>query len=144
MPGGRAPRMLSSMPDTITGKYLSVTSFKRDGTAIATPVWFVADGGHLLVETEGGSFKAKRIRRNPEVMVAPCSASGRLRGEPVRARAEFLPEIDRQRVEQLLARKYRVDRVLILPIYRAVQRLRGNGLPQDRSQPVILSITPTS
>ena len=132
------------MSDTITGKYLSVTSYKRDGTAVATPVWFVADDGHLFVETDDGSFKARRIRRNPEVMVAPCSATGRLRGEQIRAHAEFLPEGERQRVEQLIARKYRIDRVLILPIYRAIQRVRGKRLPPEQSRPVILSITPTS
>ncbi len=130
------------MSAAITGKYLSVTSFKRDGTGVATPVWFVADDGHLLVETEGDSFKARRIRRNPSVTVAPCTATGRLRGESIPAQAEFLPESERQRVEQLMARKYRVDFKLILPVYRAFQRLRGKTLPQDRSKPVVLSITP--
>jgi uncharacterized protein len=131
------------MSAAITGKYLSVTSFKRDGTAVATPVWFVADNGHILIETEGDSFKARRIRHNPSVVVAPCTATGRLRGEPIYARAAFLPESERERVEHLMARKYRVDRVLILPIYRAMQRLRSKSLPQDRSKPVVLSITPS-
>jgi PPOX class probable F420-dependent enzyme len=128
------------MTAAITGKYLSVTSFKRDGTGVATPVWFVADDGKLLVETDGDSFKARRIRRTPAVTVAPCTASGRLRGEPVPAEAAFLPESERERVERLMARKYRVDRVLILPVYRAVQRLRGKS--PARGRPVILSITP--
>ena len=130
------------MSDAITGKYLSVTSFKRDGTGVATPVWFVADDGDLLVETDGDSFKARRIRRNPSVTVAPCTAAGRLRGEPIPARAEFLPESERERVERLMARKYRVDRVLILPVYRALQRLRGKSVAQDRATPVVLSIRP--
>jgi uncharacterized protein len=126
----------------ITGKYLSVTSFKRDGTGVATPVWFVAENGNLLVETEADSFKARRIRRNPSVVVAPCTASGRLRGDPIQARAEFLPESEMEHVERLMARKYRVDRILILPVYRAVQRVRGKRLPTDRSKPVVVSITP--
>jgi uncharacterized protein len=108
------------------GKYLSLTSFKRDGTGVATPVWFVADGERLLVMTDPHSFKAKRIRRNPVVMVALCSANGRLRSEPVPARAEFLPGGELARVERLIARKYRIDRVVILPIYRLIQRLRGS------------------
>ena len=124
----------------ITGKYVSVTSFKRDGTGVATPVWFVAENGSLLVETGGDSYKARRIRRNPSVAVAPCTASGRLRGEPIPARAAFLPESERERVEALMARKYRVDRVLILPVYRAVQRLLGKSRPQTK--PVVLRITP--
>ena len=124
----------------ITGKYLSVTSFKRDGTAVATPVWFVADNGHLLVETDAGSGKAKRIRRDAHVVVAPCSPSGKLKGEQIDAHAEFLPESERERVEGLMARKYRVDRVLVLPVYRAVQKLlRKQPLLQDT--PVVLRIT---
>jgi uncharacterized protein len=67
---------------------------------VATPVWFVIDGERLLVVTNPNSFKAERIRRNPMVMVAACSASGRLRGEPVPARAEFLPKAETERVER--------------------------------------------
>ena len=126
----------------VTGKYLSVTSFKRDGTGVATPVWFVADNGNLLIETERDSFKARRIRRNSSVLIAACTASGRLRGEQVTAKASFLPESEREHVEQLMAHKDRVDRMLILPVYRAIQRLRGKSLAQDQSKPVVLSITP--
>ncbi len=51
------------------GKYLSVTSFKRDGTRVATPVWFVSDGGRLFALT-GALAKVRRIRRNPRVWSA--------------------------------------------------------------------------
>jgi PPOX class probable F420-dependent enzyme len=74
------------------GKYLSLTSFKRDGTAVAMPVRIVIENDRLLVKTDQQSFKAKRIRRNPAVLIAPCSASGRLHGDPVAARAELLPQ----------------------------------------------------
>ena len=123
------------------GKYLSLTSFKRDGTGVATPVWFVIDDGRLLVKTGRESFKVKRIRNNPAVMIAPCSASGRLRGEPVPAQAEVLPPGQPDPVERLMARKYRIDRVLILPIYRALQRLRG--APAGGAE-VVVAITPSS
>ena len=56
------------------------------------------------------------------------------------AQAEFLPASDVARAEQLLARKYRVDRVLILPVYRLIQRLRGSAVGTEG---VALSITPT-
>jgi uncharacterized protein len=122
------------------GKYLSLTSLKRDGTGVATPVWFAIDGGRLLVLTGAESFKAKRIRRDPSVTIAPCSASGRLRGQPVSARAEILPGGELDRVERLMNRKYRIDRVVILPLYRAVRRLRGF---RDGPENVALAITPT-
>ena len=124
----------------ISGKYLSVTSFRQDGSAVATPVWFVAENGHLLVETDVNSGKAKRIRHNDAVTVAPCTAGGRPKGEPIAAHARFLPESERRRVEELFGRKYRVDKVLVLPVYRLVQRLRGRQTT-SQAEPVILEIT---
>jgi hypothetical protein len=44
------------------------------------------------------------------------------------------------RVEQLMSRKYRIDRGVLLPIYRAVRRLRGF---RDGTENVVLAITPT-
>ena len=135
--GVAAPGLDARFP----GKYLSVTSFKHDGTGVATPVWFVIENGRLLVKTDPQSFKAKRIRRNPAVMVTSCSASGRLHGDPIPAQAELLPESELDHVDELMARKYRIDRVLILPLYRALQRLRG---AQAAAAEVAIAITPTS
>jgi PPOX class probable F420-dependent enzyme len=122
------------------GKYLSLTSFKRDGTGVATPLWFVIDSGRLLVNTDAQSFKARRIRRNASVMIAPCTASGRVRGDLIAARAEQLPDSELEHVNELMARKYRVDRALILPLYRAAQWLRGN---RRETVEIALAITPT-
>jgi PPOX class probable F420-dependent enzyme len=105
---------------------------------VATPVWFVIENGRLLVKTNAQSFKVKRVRRNSTVMIAPGSASGRLRGAPMPAQAELLPQSDIDHVEQLIARKYPVDEVLILPLYRVVQRLRGTRAETTR---VALEIT---
>src|SRR3954453_23318797 len=72
------------------GKYLSLTSFKRDGTAVATPLWFVCDGDHVLALTDLHSPKVRRMRRNPRVLVADCRADGKLHGDPVPASAAAL------------------------------------------------------
>jgi len=128
------------MATEFNGKYLSLTTFRRDETGVATPMWFVRENGHLLVETDGDSYKAKRIRRNSAVTVAECTASGKLMGERVAGHAEFLPETERSRVEALIAQKYRMDKVLVLPVYRLVQRLHGKKLAEET--PVVLSITP--
>jgi PPOX class probable F420-dependent enzyme len=72
------------------GRYLSVTSFRRDGTGVATPVWFVSDGSRLFALTDLHSGKVKRVRRDPRVVIASCRADGKLRHEPVPARAEVL------------------------------------------------------
>ena len=82
-----APPLAARFP----GKYVSLVSFKRDGTPVATPLWFVVDGDRLLAITDAHSAKVKRIRRNPDVTLAPCKASGHHTGELVAARAEVLP-----------------------------------------------------
>lgn len=123
-----------------SGKYVRLVSFKRDGTPVATPLWFVADGDRLLAITDARSAKVKRIRRRPEVTVAPCRASGRPTGEPIAARAEILPPSEVEPAQRLMARKYRLDRVLILPVYHLVQRLRGK---RPSGEGVVLAITPT-
>ena len=87
-----APPLAARFP----GKYASLVSFKRDGTPVATPLWFVVDGDRLLAITDAHSAKVKRIRRNPEVVVAPCKPDGRVTGEPVAARAPD-PPVERGR-----------------------------------------------
>jgi PPOX class probable F420-dependent enzyme len=120
------------------GKYLGLTSFKRDGSGVTTPVWFVAEDGRLLVETEADSYKVKRIMREPTVSVALCSARGALRELPVPARAELLPDDEIPRVEGLMARKYRVDMLFFRPV-RAIQKALG----RHRGKSVIVAITPS-
>jgi PPOX class probable F420-dependent enzyme len=128
-------------PPVVGGKYLSITSFKRNGSGVATPVWFVEEAGRLLVQTDADSGKVKRIRRNPQVLVAPCTATGRLLADPAPARAEFLPEAEVGRVGRLLAAKYRIDLLVIKPI-RALQAALRRGRPRPRL--VIVAITRTS
>ena len=54
--------------------FVSITTFKRDGTPVSVPVWCAADNGTLLDFSEADSWKVKRIRRDPHVRLAPCSA----------------------------------------------------------------------
>ena len=122
------------------GRYLSITSYKRDGQGVATPVWFVQRDGRLLVQTDAASGKVKRIRRNPQVRVAICTASGRLRGEQVPAVAEILPDQETGVVEQLIAGKYRFDMIIFRPL-RFIQAKLHLGRP--RTKMVILGITPS-
>jgi PPOX class probable F420-dependent enzyme len=129
------PQLAARLP----GKYVSLVSFKRDGAPIATPMWFVVDGDRLLVITDAQSAKVKRIRRTPEVTVAACTPNGRLTGEPLEAEAEILPVSEHEHAQQLLKRKYRVDFILILPIYNLIQRIRGR---RQSGEIAVLAITP--
>jgi len=61
-------------------KFISLTTFRRDGTAVPTPMWFALDGERILVWTSPTAGKAKRIRNNPHVTVAPCTVRGNVTG----------------------------------------------------------------
>ena len=92
-------------------KYLSLESFRRNGQGVRTPVWFAGDrpgGGpqKFYVYSEADSGKAKRIRNNPRVRIAPCNARGKLRGDWVEARAEIITGAEAERGVQFLNRKY--------------------------------------
>ena len=73
-------------------KYASLTTFRKNGTAVPTPVWFAEDGGLIYVMTRGDSVKVKRIRNNPDVRVAPCTIRGKITGPEVAGRARILPK----------------------------------------------------
>jgi PPOX class probable F420-dependent enzyme len=87
--------------------YLNIETFRKSGQGVKTPVWFVEDGESLLVWTQTGSGKAKRIRRDGTIRVAPSTGSGQPVGEwlPARAQADESPEAT-QHVEKLMKKKY--------------------------------------
>jgi uncharacterized protein len=127
-------------PTTFRGRYLSLTTYKRDGTAVRTPVWFVEEDGRLLVQTDGASAKVKRIRANPRVSVAVCSASGRLRDIPHPARAEVLTApADIEHIERLIKRKYRRDLPIVMIAWRVKEALH---LGRQRGAIVGLELRP--
>ena len=88
------------------GKYLLITSFRRNGTPVATPVWVVRDGDTLGVWTAADSWKVKRIRARGDVLVGPCDARGNPTGDQTPATAEITDAATTARYRELLARKY--------------------------------------
>jgi PPOX class probable F420-dependent enzyme len=127
-----AARPAADLEALFPGRYLSVTSYKRDGTGVATPLWFVSDGGRLFALTDRHSAKVRRMRRDPRILVAPCGASGKLRGEPLPARAEVLTATpDLERVQKLLIARYRISYRIVMLFYRLGRRLRGRPSVAD-------------
>ncbi|MCX4468993.1 hypothetical protein C5N14_10700 [Micromonospora sp. MW-13] len=89
-------------------KYVLLTTFRRDGRAVPTPVWAVRDGDALAAWTVTDSGKVKRIRRSGEVTVAPCDLRGRPHGEAVSGHATICGPADTRRIRELLKQKYRL------------------------------------
>jgi PPOX class probable F420-dependent enzyme len=57
-------------------QYLVIETYRKNGQGVKTPVWFARDGDTLRVWTESGSGKARRIRRDGRIRLAPSTGSG--------------------------------------------------------------------
>ncbi len=100
-----------------------LTTFRRDGTPVRTPVSVAVDGDRAFIRSWDTAGKVKRIRTDPHVTIAPCTTSGRPTGPPVPARARLLTGEESARAGRLLAGKYSLLHGLLVPL---VHRLRGN------------------
>ena len=111
--------MPSQIPPAIQDqKYISLTTFRKTGVGIATPVWFGEEGDKLYVMTRSDMWKTKRIRNNPQVQVAPCTMRGKVTGAQFSATARLLPPEEHPRARQTINRKYLMAR-LTSPFSRA-------------------------
>ncbi|MFI6698269.1 PPOX class F420-dependent oxidoreductase [Streptomyces sp. NPDC050509] len=99
---------MTTLDDLSRSRYVSLTTYRKDGTGVATPVWHAVDGGVLFVWTRSDSWKVKRIRNNPRAVVAVCDVRGRIApGAPsAEGTARLLEGADLDRVLRLVARKY--------------------------------------
>ena len=87
--------------------FLNLETFRKDGTGVKTPVWFVQDGDLLYMRTVADSWKVKRVRSNPQVNVVPCKAQGEPLGEWAPAQARRVEDAAREaEINQLLNKKY--------------------------------------
>ncbi|MBT2411204.1 PPOX class F420-dependent oxidoreductase [Streptomyces sp. ISL-12] len=96
------------------GRYLLFTSYRKNGTPVATPVWVVRDGDALGVWTVADSWKVKRVRNRPEVLVGPCDVRGNPTGDLTPATARICDAATTARYRKLIARKYGLTGRLVL------------------------------
>jgi len=107
------------MPSTIPAvihdqKYISLTTFRKTGVPVATPVWFGEADRHLYVMTRSDMGKTKRIRNNSQVKVAPCTIRGTVTGPEFAATARILPPEQHQRARQTINAKYWMARIPLI------------------------------
>ena len=87
-------------------KYLNMESFRKNGQAVRTPLWFAEGDGVLYFYTVAHSYKVKRLRNNPRVRIAPCDVRGKVKGDWIEATARLLDAAEARRADELLNRKY--------------------------------------
>ena len=90
-------------------KYIRVTTFKKDGTAVSTPTWVVElDDGKIGFYTSSTSGKAKRLRNDPKVVVQPSDSRGRAKPDtsPLEGTAVVVTGSQRDAIYEQVVAKY--------------------------------------
>jgi PPOX class probable F420-dependent enzyme len=123
---GRSIGYFASLSDAT---YAQLTTFRRDGRAVSTPVHVVMAGDQVFFRTWNVSGKAKRLAHTPDVQIAPSTLRGRPLGPPVRAEAHLLDGAASRRAAALLARRHPILHGRLIPWYH---RRRGWTTQQYR------------
>jgi hypothetical protein len=98
--------MTSDVERLAAGKYVLVTTFRKNGTPVPTPVWVVRDGGEVVIWTAVNTGKVKRIRNNGAVELAECDLRGKPHGAVVKGTARILDEEGSERTRRLIRSKF--------------------------------------
>ncbi len=100
---------MATIPQEIEqAQYISLSTFRRNGTAVATAVWFATDGGKIYLYSALDAGKMKRVRATGKVTVVPCDVKGKVApgAVPATGSAVELPAERGSFVHGLLNRKY--------------------------------------
>lgn len=93
--------------DVLEGqRYARLSTFRKSGAAVPTPVWFARVGDVLYAVTGRNTGKAKRIRNNPDVLLAPCDVRGRPKGADAAAVARLTDQQKGDPADRALLGKY--------------------------------------
>ena len=111
-----------------------LTTYKRDGTAIGTPVNLAVEGDHAFFRSYDRAWKTKRIHNNPLVQVVPSSVRGKPRGSALHARARLLEGDEDRHAAQVIGRKY--------PIFQRRLIRLGHRLARYRTMHYELTLVP--
>ena len=87
-------------------EFALLTTFRKNGLAVPTTMWFAHNQGKLYMVTSATVGKIKRIRNNGRVLLAPCDVRGKVLGEQIEAYAHELPPAQHEYANTLLASKY--------------------------------------
>jgi PPOX class probable F420-dependent enzyme len=99
-----------SIRDLDGRKYCVLVTYRKNGEAMPSPLWFGTGNGKLYFLTGATTAKLKRIRNNPEVLVAPATTRGKPLGPPFAGRARVLPPEEVPEAERWLQANYGLGR----------------------------------
>jgi PPOX class probable F420-dependent enzyme len=102
-------------------KFANLTTFRKNGKEVTTPVWFATIGDNVYVVTTRNSGKVKRLRNHPSAQLAPSDQRGKPLGEQVPVVGRLLSEAEQAPALQALNAKYGLMKRFI----DLILRLRG-------------------
>jgi uncharacterized protein len=105
-------------------KTILITTYKRDGTPVATPVSIAFDGDRAYFRTWNEAWKAKRLARDSRVEVAPSTLRGEPTGPAMPARARLLDGVEAGRAARALAQRHRLLQAIAVPLGHRLMRVR--------------------
>ena len=114
-----------ALADLSGASFVSLTTFRRTGAGVSTPVWIARDGDDLIVTTPRRSGKVKRLRNDSRVTLVPCDRRGRVQegASVVEASARIVSDEDTvERLGRVFLGKYRLEYRAFLLIERLVTR----------------------
>jgi PPOX class probable F420-dependent enzyme len=112
---GRSSNSIMAIPNAIRGRsYISLTTFRKNGVGVPTPVWFGEKDGKMYVMSRPDAGKVKRIRNNPQVQIAPSTIRGKVTGPEFSATATILPQTAWADARKLINQKYWMARIPFL------------------------------
>ena len=130
------PNSAAALAGLADERFVSLTTFRRTGEAVSTPVWIARDGGDLIVTTPKQSGKVKRLRNDSRVQLRPCSRTGSVKDGAVAVDAHAaIADDDRSRalLTRVFGGKYRLE----YRVFMLIERLGKAGAKQR----VLLRIT---
>jgi PPOX class probable F420-dependent enzyme len=101
-----------------------LTTYKRDGTAVPTPVSIALDADRVFFRSYDKAWKTKRLRHNPAVEFAASTLRGKPLGPPVRARATLLEGEQAVIAARALGRRHRLLQGILVPLAHRLLRYR--------------------
>ena len=113
--------MTSQLAPFLRRRTALLTTYKRDGSPVDTPVTMAVEGDHAYIRTYDQAWKAKRMRNNPSVRVAPSTVLGKPRGSAIRARTRLLEGEEAAHAARRIARRQRILQGLLVPLTHRVK-----------------------
>jgi hypothetical protein len=114
--------------DLDSAKYVSFVTYKKDGTAIATPVWVVPYDGGYAFTTDPTAYKVRRIKNDARATLTVCDMRGKVTDGAIThlGSAVLLGDEQSEEVERLIAKKYSIG-VKLLGVMSLVKKILGKG-----------------